>query len=157
MVKMSFPQIKKTISSFLSEESGKISKNSLLKLGVFAVVGVIASADVAAHTSCSGDCTGCHGSSGYITCGHGNSSPHASGNLGSTSAHANAHCSGIHDNSAGSKLCYEHDHGSSYLANGHHFNNITLNKVGTKITANHTHSVVPRSGSTHYSYNCKCG
>lgn len=68
------PKVKKRISSFLTNEEGKISKQSLLLLGTLASVAAItslSSTSVYAQCSCAGGGCGCGCSTGCSASGCG--------------------------------------------------------------------------------------
>lgn len=124
---MKFPEIKKTISSFLLSEEGKITKQNILKIGVFlsAVSGSLALSSInvkAPHGNLQSGCCSCDshtsGSFDHGSCDVSNvniPAAHAhhigvqykaeeSLGYGAHEHYINAHCSGSAHGSAGDDL-----------------------------------------------------
>ena len=166
---MKLPPIKKTINSFLLNETGKISKNSLLKLGFYStsVLGLISTS----KASCNG--AGGHGSATIIGEGTEHSSAHCSTacphqNCG-FSAHANMsiECeddgdyllmptedthSNVDSHANTSGNCGHHDNvsisgGDTAQCYGHK-NEISLVDQKTEIFATHSHDIKDLSVDT---------
>ena len=138
---MKIPKIKKTVKSFLLGEEGKISRQSILKTGVFLAV---ASAALVANSE-------------DVAAGHDSGKVHANIDCPRSSPHGN--CSKIshysHSNSwngggsHGSKSC-------SVNIPAKHGNNLKLGYSQLTATGTHTHNDYPRCvqndhGNYHYS------
>lgn len=64
MLKEFLPKFKKKLSSFILDESGNISKQSIVNVGTILATGVVASASVSATHMCGGGGGGDGGSGG---------------------------------------------------------------------------------------------
>lgn len=123
---MKLPTIKKTISSFLLNEEGKISKHSLLKLGILALGATVLTSLISKGASAGHGSANCH------------QNGHASGNLDSRSV--SKHCSGYDE------TCHGHSaHGQCVTHVNcpacQHANNLNLvASSGGVVTVQHTHN-----------------
>lgn len=119
------PQIKRTISSYISEEKASINKHTLLSLGAFLAAGVIASTLVKAATV---TVVHNHSDIGHTNCTHTSCSSHSSCHSSCLhSSHDSCHSSCLHTNTHTSaphtschSSCLHSDHASCHSSCSSH-------------------------------------
>ena len=142
MSKIIYPKIKKTVNGFLLNEEGKITKNKLVRVGIFSILGVLTAKTVFA--------------------GHDHLSAHANINVVGNIKHANlsSHCEDDHVHGSadtgcahGSKHCKDGGDvtggGTKYAEYIHHENSIEIDDSTDQIKITHAHIVDKTEISAH--------
>ena len=132
-----FPRIKKTVSRFLLNESGSITKKNILKIGAILAIGAVA-------TSLSSDPATSHCDSADA---HTNTPDiHINGNLYQEvidmSDHSNCDCHCSAHGSCDDKAVADNPRDVIF----DHINNLQTSELGTDITATHDHNLGHANG-----------